>query len=96
MKSFAMLALGALAAVHAHEKIRMIIDTDLGLGSDDVGAMNVAHHYANEGLVDILATITSTGYHKSIAAVNVLNTYFGRPEIKLGAYKGIFAEKQGT
>jgi MinD-like ATPase involved in chromosome partitioning or flagellar assembly len=91
MKNLTMFALGSLTAAQAKEKIKMIIDTDLGLGSDDVGAMNVAHHYANEGLVDILATITSTGYHKSIGAVNVLNTYFGRPEIKLGAYKGIYA-----
>jgi len=91
MKNLAMIALGSLTAVQAKEKIKMIIDTDLGLGSDDVGAINVAHHYADEGLVEILAMITSTGYHKSIAAVNVLNTYFGRPEIKLGAYKGIYA-----
>lgn len=91
MKNLAMIALGSLTAAQAKEKIKMIIDTDLGLGSDDVGAINVAHHYADEGLVEILAMISSTGYHKSIAAVNVLNTYFGRPEIKLGAYKGIFA-----
>ena len=57
----------------------MIIDSDLGLGVDDVGAINVAHSLANEGLVDILATVSSTGFSKSIAAINVLNIYFGRP-----------------
>jgi hypothetical protein len=41
-------------------------------------------------MVEILAMASSTGFTKSIAAVNVLNTYFGRPEIKLGAYKGPF------
>lgn len=73
----------------------MIIETDLGFSADDVGALNVAHYYADQGLVNILATISNTGYDKSIAGVNVINTYFGRPDIPLGAYKGTFGAETG-
>ena len=45
-------------------------------------------------MVDILATVTSTAFQYSIGGVNVINTYFGRGDIPLGAYKGPFGSKE--
>lgn len=42
-----------------------------------------------------MATITSTAFTKSVAAVNVINTYYGRGDIALGAYKGPFGSDIG-
>lgn len=42
-----------------------------------------------------MATIHSTGFNKGIAAVNVINTYYGRPDTRLGAYKGPFGADWG-
>jgi len=43
------------------------------------------------GKVDLLATVTNTGFDKAIAAANLFNTHFGHPETVLGAYQGPFA-----
>ena len=87
MKSFLTLAAAAFAA----DK-KLIIDTDAGFDVDDIHALAVAYNLEKRGAVDVLATITSTSYKYSIAAVNVINTYYGRGDVPLGAYKGAFGD----
>ena len=94
MRVFANAALMA-PAVLADDKVKLIIDTDAGFDVDDIGAIAIAHNLANQGKVDILATIHCTGFDLGIAAVNVINTYYGRPDIQLGAYKGPFGKDYG-
>jgi hypothetical protein len=38
----------------------------------------------------LIATISSTGCKKSIGGVSVINEYYGRGDMQLGAYKGEF------
>ncbi len=92
MKSFA----ASLFAPAILAKVNLIIDTDAGFDVDDIGALAVAHNLANQGKVDILATIHCTGFDKGIAAVNVINTYYGRADIPLGAYKGPYGADYGA
>merc|ERR1712216_255588 len=66
-----------------------------GFDVDDIHAVAVAHGLEKQGKVDILATISSTAFRKSIAAINVVNTYYGRSDIPLGAYKGLFGWDYG-
>ena len=77
-------------ATSVFAQVNLIIDTDAGLDVDDIGALAVAHHLADQGKANILATIHCTGFELGIAAVNVINTYYGRPDTPLGAYKGPF------
>lgn len=70
------------------EKINLILDTDLGPDYDDVGAMALIHALADSGYVNILATLSSNRHEMVIPCIDVLNTYFGRPDIPLGAAKG--------
>ena len=77
-------------------KVKMIIDTDAGYAVDDMGALAIAHFLADQGEVDILATIHNTGFKLGIAVVNVINTYYGRQDIPLGAYKGPFGKEFGA
>ena len=81
-------ALYTFAAINS--TVNLIIDTDAGLAVDDIGALAVAHHYADQGKVNLLATMHNTACVKGIAAVNVINTYYGRGDTPLGAYKGTF------
>jgi len=67
----------------SHPKI--IFDTDLGPDYDDVGALAMLHAYADSGLADILATMSSNRYALSGPCINVINTYFGRPDLPIGA-----------
>ena len=53
-------------------------------------ALCAAHAIEKEGYGRIMAVVSNVGYPKIIGAVSVINHYFGRDHIKLGAYKGKF------
>ena len=65
--------------------VAVIFDTDMGPDYDDVGAMALLHAMADSGEVKILATLSSNLYDKSVPCIDVINHYFGRPDIPLGA-----------
>ena len=67
--------------------VNLIFDTDLGPDYDDVGAMSVLHALADSGYVNILATISSNHNELVVPCIDVINTYYGRPNIALGAPK---------
>lgn len=67
--------------------VNLIFDTDLGPDYDDVGAMAVMHALADSGLVNILATVSSNKDERVVPCIEVINTYFGRPSIPVGAPK---------
>jgi len=70
------------------EPVKIIIDTDMMTDCDDAGAFAVLHALADNGECVILATMVSSKSAESVMAVSVLNTYYGRPGIPIGAVKG--------
>jgi inosine-uridine nucleoside N-ribohydrolase len=68
-------------------RIKVIFDTDLGPDYDDVGALAFLHAMADSGRVEILATLASNKHELVIPAIEVINTYFGRGDLPLGAPK---------
>ncbi|RVU03195.1 nucleoside hydrolase [Mucilaginibacter limnophilus] len=68
--------------------VNVIFDTDMGPDYDDVGAITLLHYYENQGKANILATMASTKYPRVAAVLNVLNTYFKKPDIPIGVPKG--------
>lgn len=66
----------------------VIFDTDMGPDYDDVGAISLLHTFADEGKINILATVASTKYDNVAAVLDVFNTYFNRPNIPIGVPKG--------
>lgn len=62
---------------------KVIFDTDMGPDYDDVGAITLLHAFADQGKVDILATIASTKYEGVAGVLDVLNTYFDRPDLPI-------------
>jgi pyrimidine-specific ribonucleoside hydrolase len=68
--------------------VSIIFDTDMGPDYDDVGAIAVLHALADSGRATILATIASSKYPRVAPVLNVLNTYFGRPDIPIGVPRG--------
>ncbi|HEX2970052.1 MAG TPA: nucleoside hydrolase [Bacteroidales bacterium] len=67
--------------------VKIIFDTDLGPDYDDVGALAFLHAMADSGKAEILATLSSNRHELVVPSINVINTYFGKPEIPLGAPK---------
>lgn len=68
--------------------VRVIFDTDMGPDYDDVGAITMLHAFADAGDAEILATMASTKYDGVGAVLNVLNSYFRRPDLPIGVPKG--------
>jgi pyrimidine-specific ribonucleoside hydrolase len=70
------------------QPVNVIFDTDMGPDYDDVGAITLLHAFADEGTANILATIASTRYDGVAEALDVLNTYFNRPDLPVGVPYG--------
>ena len=71
------------------EPVKVIFDTDMISDFDDVGALACLHALADMGECEILATVSSTRGNASVGAVEVINRYYGRPDIPVGAPKGM-------
>jgi inosine-uridine nucleoside N-ribohydrolase len=67
--------------------VKIIFDTDLGPDYDDVGALAILHAMADSGKAEILATMASNKDELVAPCIEIINTYFGRPEIPIGAPK---------
>lgn len=79
---------GCSSSITKHDdKVRLILDTDLGPDYDDVGAMAVMHALADSGYVDILATVSSNKSELTIPCIEIINTFFNRPDIPVGVAK---------
>lgn len=66
------------------KSIPVIFDTDMGPDYDDVGAIALLHAFADQGKIEILATMASTKYEGVAGVLDVLNTYFQRPDLPIG------------
>jgi inosine-uridine nucleoside N-ribohydrolase len=72
------------SAQQASKPQAVIFDSDMGPDYDDVGAIAMLHAFADSGYFNILATVSSTRYAGVAGVFNVLNTYFGRPDLPIG------------
>lgn len=68
--------------------VSVILDTDIGPDYDDVGAVAVLHALADKGEAKPLAIMASNKNKLVAPTINILNTYFGRPDLPIGAPKG--------
>lgn len=81
-----MTLLGAVAVTPT----RIIIDTDMSTDVDDVAALCMTHALADRGEASILAVVHNTGLLEGVGAISVINHYYGRDDVPVGAYKGGF------
>ncbi len=67
----------------------LIFDTDMANDCDDAGALAVLHALADLGEVEILAVLTNRNdpANASGAAVDAINSFYGRPNIPIGTDK---------
>lgn len=68
------------------QTVKVILDTDMGSDCDDVGAMALLHHFADQEKVEILGVIYSSGKVPfGVGVIDAINGYYGRPHIPVGA-----------
>jgi hypothetical protein len=68
--------------------VKIFFDTDMETDCDDAGAMAVLHELADRRECEILATVTSVRDVDSVATVDAINRYRGRPNLSVGMVKG--------
>lgn len=83
------LSLMMLASCAFAEPVKVILDTDMLTDFDDVGALACLHALADAGECEILATVSCTRGNASVGAIEVINAYYGRPDIPVGCVKEI-------
>ena len=88
LAAFFLLAACSTAPVRTpSQPVKIIFDSDLGPDYDDVGALAFLHAMADSGKAEILATLASNKHPLVAPSIEVINTYFGRPDIPLGGPK---------
>ena len=70
------------------QPVKIIFDTDLGPDYDDVGALAFLHAMADSGKAEILATLSSNKHELVAPSIDVINTWFNRPDLPVGAPVG--------
>ena len=69
------------------KRVPVIYETDMCLDVDDVGALAVLHGLQNEGKVNLLAVCFNEVHPFGAAAIDAINTWYGRGDIPVGVYK---------
>ncbi len=67
---------------------KVIFETDMGPDIDDAAALGMLHVLMDKGEIELLAVMQNTSYDKGAAAIDAINTYYGRPDMPIGKYVG--------
>ncbi|MCD6321738.1 MAG: nucleoside hydrolase [Clostridiales bacterium] len=62
------------------------------LAVDDVGALAMIHALQNRGEAELLAVCLNEVHPSGVAAIDAINTYYGRGDIPVGVYRGTFPD----
>ena len=81
------LSLGAVLGRTGGAPANIILDTDMGGDCDDVGALFLLHGAVERGEARLLATMGGVSAEAIAPAIDAINTWFGRPDIPVGALK---------
>jgi len=66
---------------------KIIYETDMCLDADDIGGLAMLHGMANNNEVDLLAVCFNEVQPSAAAAIDAINTWYGRGNIPIGIYK---------
>lgn len=74
----------ALAMAAGAAPVKVIFDTDVGNDVDDALALAILHALADRGECELLAVTITKGEPGSAAYADLVNTFYGRPDVPIG------------
>jgi len=80
----------ALMIAREQQPKRVIYETNMCLAVDDVGGLAVIHALQNRGEAELLAVCLNEVHPDGVAAIDAINTWYGRGNIPVGVYRGPF------
>jgi len=75
------------ASLLSGDPVRLILDTDMGNDCDDALALGMIHALENRGEVRLLAVTITKDNRDAATYIDVVNTFYGRPEIPIGVVR---------
>ena len=87
---FGLVSLGSFmqTGANAKEPVQLVLDTDIGNDIDDTLALALIHALANRGEVRLLAVTITKDNRYAAPFVDLVNTFYGRPDIPVGVVRG--------
>ena len=82
-------------SAYSAEPVRLVFDTDLGNDVDDAMALAVIHALQNRGECEVLAVTTTKDNPYVVPMIDLLNTFYGRPEIPIAVVKNGMTKEDG-
>ena len=67
--------------------VKLIFGSDTGPDCDDAGTAALLHALADKQEVELLAMMSATSFEWGAGALDAYNTYYGRPDVPVGALK---------
>src|SRR5271169_4772640 len=83
-----LLTLAIAAPASAAPPLHVIFDTDMGNDVDDALALAELHAFESRGEAHLLAVTITKDNQWAPVFVDLLNTFYGRPNIPIGIVKG--------
>jgi len=77
------------------EPVRLVFDTDLGNDVDDSMALCMIHALADRGECQLLAVTVTKDNPYAAPMVDLLNTFWGRPDVPIGMVRGGVTPQDG-
>ncbi|NQT26145.1 nucleoside hydrolase [candidate division KSB1 bacterium] len=71
---------------------KIIYETNMCLSVDDVGGLAMIHAFQNRGEAELLAVCLNEVHPSGAAAIDVINTWYGRGDILVGVYRDLFPD----
>ena len=71
---------------------KIIYETNMCLSVDDVGGLAMIHALQNRGEAELLAVCFNEIHPDGAAAIDAINTWYGRGDINVGVYQGPFPD----
>ena len=75
--------------------VPILIDTDMSIDVDDVGALCMAHALVDAGEATLLAVVHGTAHPKGVGAIASINQFYDR-DVPVGAYRGPVGREDNT
>jgi len=66
---------------------KIILDTDMGIYADDLGALAMLHNYVKRGDCELLAIMICNADEYAVPAVDAINRFYLHPNIPIGTRK---------
>lgn len=85
---FVSLLLSSCFCLFAADPVRIIFDTDMGNDVDDALALAELHAFETRGEARLLAVTITKDNHWAPVFIDLLDTWYGRPDIPIGIVKG--------